>query len=62
MKKFTFIFLLLFCIRIELFAFEREENFSLVISGGISLGAYEAGYNWALLKYMTYLKYHNPKK
>ncbi len=60
MKKFTFIFLLLFCIRIELFAFEREENFSLVISGGISLGAYEAGYNWALLKYMTYLKYHNP--
>lgn len=26
--------------------------FSLAISGGISLGSYEAGLNWALLKYM----------
>ena len=60
MKKFTFIFLILFCIRVELSAFQKQENFSLVISGGISLGAYEAGYNWALLKYMTYLKHHNP--
>ena len=29
---------------------EREEiNFSMVISGGVSLGAYEAGYNWAMI-------------
>jgi predicted acylesterase/phospholipase RssA len=39
---------------------KKQEDFSLVISGGISLGAYEAGYNWALLKYMAYLK-HNSK-
>jgi len=38
----------------------KTEKFSLVISGGISLGAYEAGYNWALLKYMTYLKHYSP--
>ena len=25
-------------------------DFSLVIAGGVSLGAYEAGYNWALIK------------
>jgi len=37
----------------------KTEKFSLVISGGISLGAYEAGYNWALLKYMTYLKHYS---
>lgn len=38
---------------------KKQENFSLVISGGISLGAYEAGYNWALLKYMTHLKHYS---
>jgi len=33
---------------------ERETlNFSLVISGGVSLGAYEAGYNWAIIKMLT---------
>jgi predicted acylesterase/phospholipase RssA len=37
----------------------KKEDFSLVISGGISLGAYEAGYNWALLKYMAYLKHNS---
>jgi len=37
---------------------EAKKDFSLIISGGISLGAYEAGYNWALLKYMGHLKHH----
>jgi len=40
---------------------EREKiNASLVISGGVSLGAYEAGYNWALIKALTQLKKSNP--
>ncbi len=59
MKK--LILIILICFSITASAKEREENFSLVISGGISLGAYESGYNWALLKYMTYLK-HNSNK
>lgn len=33
---------------------EREKvNFSIVISGGVSLGAYEAGYNWAMIKMLN---------
>ena len=31
-------------------------NYSLVIAGGVSLGAYEAGYNWALIKMMAKIK------
>ncbi len=31
-------------------------NFSLVISGGVSLGAYEAGYNWAIIKMLSQIK------
>ncbi len=38
---------------------EAKKDFSLIISGGISLGAYEAGYNWALLKYMGYIKHYS---
>ncbi len=38
---------------------EAKKNFSLIISGGISLGAYEAGYNWALLKYMGHIKHNS---
>ena len=33
---------------------EREKlNLSMVISGGVSLGAYEAGYNWAMIKMLA---------
>ena len=33
---------------------EREKiDFSAVISGGVSLGAYEAGYNWAMIKMLS---------
>ena len=36
----------------------REQiNFSLIISGGVSLGAYEAGYNWAVIKMLTKVKH-----
>ena len=34
----------------------QQVNFSLIISGGVSLGAYEAGYNWAVIKMLTKIK------
>lgn len=34
----------------------KKLDFSMVISGGVSLGAYEAGYNWALIKMLTKTK------
>src|SRR5262245_31592929 len=36
---------------------EPRERIGLVVSGGISLGAYEAGVNWALVRY---IKRHRP--
>lgn len=33
-------------------SFQQKKHFSLTISGGISLGAYEAGFNWALVELM----------
>jgi predicted acylesterase/phospholipase RssA len=33
----------------------------MVISGGVSLGAYEAGYNWAMIKMLNELKASNRK-
>ena len=35
---------------------QKKVNFSLIISGGVSLGAYEAGYNWAVINMMSELK------
>ena len=32
-------------------------NFSMVISGGVSLGAYEAGYNWAMIKMLNKIRH-----
>jgi predicted acylesterase/phospholipase RssA len=38
---------------------EREKiDFSMVISGGVSLGAYEAGYNWAMIKMLSKIREH----
>jgi predicted acylesterase/phospholipase RssA len=34
----------------------QQVNFSMVISGGVSLGAYEAGYNWAIIKMLSKVK------
>jgi len=34
----------------------KEVDFSMVISGGVSLGAYEAGYNWAMVKMLSKLR------
>jgi len=35
-------------------------DFSMVISGGVSLGAYESGYNWAMIKMLSEIKTKNP--
>ena len=34
-------------------------NLSMVISGGVSLGAYEAGYNWAMVKMLSNIKHES---
>ena len=35
----------------------RPIDFSMVISGGVSLGAYESGYNWAMIKALGKIKH-----
>jgi len=36
---------------------KREKlNLSMIISGGVSLGAYEAGYNWAMIKMLSEIR------
>ncbi len=37
----------------QLFAKPKTIDFSMVISGGVSLGAYEAGYNWSVIKLLS---------
>lgn len=57
MKKLTLIFFSLFCVitsqQVLAKAAENltENNYSLTISGGVSLGVYEAGLNWALIEW-----------
>ncbi|CAA6810796.1 MAG: Unknown protein [uncultured Sulfurovum sp.] len=36
-------------------------DLSMVISGGVSLGAYEAGYNWAMVKMLSSVREHSDK-
>ena len=41
---------------------EKEAlELSMVISGGVSLGAYEAGYNWAMIKMLSNIKNHSQR-
>ena len=35
---------------------KKPIDLSMVISGGVSLGAYEAGYNWAMVKMLTNIR------
>jgi len=37
----------------------KSVDFSMVISGGVSLGAYESGYNWAIIKMLSEIKTKN---
>jgi len=48
------VLLLLINLTQALAASESGQRLSLSISGGASLGAYEAGINWALLTLMRY--------
>jgi len=34
----------------------KPVDFSMIISGGVSLGAYEAGYNWAMVKMLSSIR------
>jgi len=52
----TLVALLLFCL--PLIAKEIIP-FSAVISGGVSLGAYESGYNWTMIRMLSLLRKHD---
>lgn len=56
MKKIFIVFLLVSLLISGANAKEKGIDFSLVVSGGVSLGAYEAGYNWAIIKMLKDLK------
>lgn len=56
MKLFLHLSLVFSLFTFTLHAERIKVNSSLVISGGVSLGAYEAGYNWALIKMLTNVK------
>jgi len=53
MKTFFKLSLIFFLLTLSLHAEREKVNLSLVISGGVSLGAYEAGYNWAMIKMLN---------
>ena len=53
MKLFLKLSLIFSILTLSLHAQREKVNLSLVISGGVSLGAYEAGYNWAMIKMLN---------
>jgi len=56
MKRFVKLSLCLSLLTINLQAERETLPFSAVISGGVSLGAYEAGYNWAIIKMLSEIR------
>jgi len=56
MKIFFKLSLLFSFLTLTLHAEREKLDFSLIISGGVSLGAYEAGYNWAMIKMLNETK------
>jgi len=52
MKHFLKLSLILSLFSSAIHAQREEIGLSMVISGGVSLGAYESGYNWAMIKMM----------
>jgi len=56
MKLFFKSFILFSIFTLSLYSQAQKINFSMVISGGVSLGAYESGYNWAMIKMMSKLR------
>ncbi len=65
MSYFTKLFILLSLVPLTLHAEFIEErkpiDLSMVISGGVSLGAYEAGYNWAMVKMLSDIRDHSKR-
>ena len=53
MKLFLKLSLLFSLLTLSLHAQREKINLSMVISGGVSLGAYESGYNWAMIKMLN---------
>jgi predicted acylesterase/phospholipase RssA len=53
MKLFLKLSLLFSLLTLNLHAEREKVDLSMVISGGVSLGAYEAGYNWAMIKMLN---------
>ena len=53
MKLFLKLSLIVPLLTLSLHAEREQVDLSMVISGGVSLGAYEAGYNWAMIKMLN---------
>ncbi len=53
MKLFLKLSLIFSLLTLSLHAEREKVNLSMVISGGVSLGAYESGYNWAMIKMLN---------
>jgi len=60
MKTFLKLSLIFSILTLTLYAEREKVDVSLVISGGVSLGAYEAGYNWALIRMLNKVKAESP--
>ncbi len=60
MNFFLKLFIVIPLMTVGLHAERLKVDASMVISGGVSLGAYEAGYNWALIKMLTTVKDQSP--
>jgi len=58
LKQIFSLFLLLSLWSSTLHAEREKIDFSMVISGGVSLGAYESGYNWAMIKMLAKIRKH----
>jgi predicted acylesterase/phospholipase RssA len=59
-KLFTLLSLL-FNLHAEAYETKQPIDLSMVISGGVSLGAYEAGYNWAMVKMLSKIRDNSHK-
>jgi len=57
--KLSILFFIPLTINAEIIQEKKPIDLSMVISGGVSLGAYEAGYNWAMVKMLSSLRDHS---
>ncbi len=57
--KLSILFFIPLTINAEVTQEKKPIDLSMVISGGVSLGAYEAGYNWAMVKMLSDIRDHS---